>query len=79
MQFHTTISELLAVKDLAFGWYPKRIKLNKSGQLKNWIKDGMSHPPIIKIQWSTCNGQKNPSMSPLTKGPFDLFVYWPTP
>jgi len=53
------MTELLAViEDPAFSWYPKWIKLDESGQPKNWIKDGMNQPLTIKIQWSTHNGCK---------------------
>jgi hypothetical protein len=38
--------------------YPKWIKLDASRQPKKWIKDGMSLPLTIKIQWSSCNGHK---------------------
>jgi hypothetical protein len=51
------MAELMAViEDLAVSWYPKWIKLNMSGQPNNQIKDGMSQPSTIKIQWSTCTG-----------------------
>ena len=43
------------MKDPAFGWYPKWIELDEFGHPKNQIKDGMSQPLTIKIQWSTSN------------------------
>jgi hypothetical protein len=50
------MAKLLAViNDPAFGWYPKWIELDKSGQPKNLIEDDML---INKIQWSTCIGHK---------------------
>jgi hypothetical protein len=53
------MAELLqAIDKPAFNWYPKWIKLNDQGQPKNPIKDGMSQPPTIKIQWSTPSGQE---------------------
>jgi hypothetical protein len=37
------MAELLAaINDLTFDWYHKWIKLNKPGQQKNLIKNGMS-------------------------------------
>ena len=46
---------LSASDDPGFGWYPTWIKLNASRQPKNRIKEGMSHPPTIKIPWSSHN------------------------
>jgi hypothetical protein len=47
------------IKDPAFSWYPKWIKLNKeTDQPKNPIKDVLSQPLMIKTQWSSHNGCK---------------------
>jgi hypothetical protein len=53
------MDELLAlIEDPVFRWYPKWIKLDKSVQPKNGVKDGMSQPPTIKILWSMPSGQE---------------------
>jgi hypothetical protein len=53
------MAELLtAINEPTFNWYPQWIELNKKGQPKNPIKDGMSQPPTRKILWSTPNGRE---------------------
>ena len=49
---------LQAIDEHAFISYHKWIELDDWGQPKNLIKDGMSKPPTIKIQWSTPSGQE---------------------